>query len=109
MFTLSTQPVEDLNPPVLDDFILYQNYPNPFNPSTIIKYQTPELSFVALKIYDVLGNEIAALVNEEKPPDTYEVEFSVGQNSILSLSSGIYIYRLTAGNFTSAKKLILLK
>jgi hypothetical protein len=90
-------------------YILSQNYPNPFNPSTIIKYQISELSFITIRVYDVLGNEIATLVNEEKPAGTYEVEFFVGQNSILSLSSGIYFYRLQAGSFIESKKMILIK
>ncbi|GIK60064.1 MAG: hypothetical protein JETCAE03_25460 [Ignavibacteriaceae bacterium] len=91
-------------------FILYQNYPNPFNPSTIIKFTIPvtlsggEGSFVTLKVYDVLGNEVAVLVNEEKDPGIYEVDLDGSK-----LSSGIYIYRLTAGGFTDTKKLVLLK
>jgi photosystem II stability/assembly factor-like uncharacterized protein len=98
------------------EFSLEQNYPNPFNPSTTLSYQIPELSFVTIKVYDVLGNEIAALVNEEKPAGSYDVKFSVGQNSILSLSSGIYFYKLQAvptggqaGNFVETKKMVLIK
>jgi len=96
-------------------YSLSQNYPNPFNPSTTIKYQIPELSLVTLKVYDVLGSEIITLVNEEKPLGSYEVDFSVGQNSILSLSSGIYFYRLQvyapgrAGSFVETKKMMLLR
>jgi hypothetical protein len=85
-------------------FNLSQNYPNPFNPSTKIKYQIPELSFVTLKVYDVLGNEVAALVNEEKPVGSYELEFNA-----TSLPSGIYFYRLQAGSFVETKKMVLLK
>ncbi len=85
-------------------FTLSQNYPNPFNPSTKINYQLPEISFVALKIYDVLGNEIATLVNEEKPVGEYEVEFD-GKG----LPSGIYLYRLQAGNYSEVRKMVLLK
>ena len=91
------------------NFKLEQNYPNPFNPTTKIKYQIPELSFVSLKVFDVLGNEITTLVNEELPPGQYEVEFSVGQNSIQSLSSGVYLYRIQAGTFTETKKMLILK
>lgn len=92
-----------------DDFIpqtnkLYQNYPNPFNPETKIKYSIPKINFVSLKIYDLLGNEIATLVNEEKPSGVYEVEFNAS-----NLSSGIYFYRLQAGEFILTKKLVLLK
>ena len=89
---------------LLKDFELSQNYPNPFNPSTTIKFQIPRNGFVTLKVYDVLGNEVATLVSEEKPAGSYKVEFD-GSN----LASGIYIYRLTSGNYTASKKLILLK
>ncbi len=97
-----------------NDFYLAQNYPNPFNPSTTIKFTIPAVEpvhapSVRLVVYDVLGNEIATLVNEEKPAGSYEVEFSVGQNSILSLSSGVYFYTLSAGNFRETKKMILMK
>jgi len=87
-----------------DSYLLKQNYPNPFNPSTIISWQLPESKFVTLKIYDVLGNEVASLVNEEKPAGNYEVEFNA-----TNLSSGIYYYKLVAGNFIDVKKMILLK
>jgi photosystem II stability/assembly factor-like uncharacterized protein len=88
----------------VNSYLLNQNYPNPFNPSTIISFQLAESRFVTLKVYDVLGNEVATLVNEEKPAGKFEVEF----NST-DLSSGIYYYKLTAGNFTDLKKMILLK
>jgi hypothetical protein len=94
---------------IFTEYVLNNNYPNPFNPTTTIKYQIPEQSFVTLKIYDALGNEITTLVDEEKPAGTYEVEFSVGQNSILSLSSGIYFYQLRTGEFIQTKKMVLLK
>ncbi|HSD62684.1 MAG TPA: T9SS type A sorting domain-containing protein [Ignavibacteriaceae bacterium] len=87
-------------------FFLFQNYPNPFNPSTVIKYQVPELSKVKLTVYDVLGREIKTLVNEEKPVGSYEVEFSAKGGN---LSSGIYFYRIEAGKFSDAKKFVLLK
>ena len=90
-----------------DNFGLVQNYPNPFNPSTRIQYAVSSTQFVSLKVYDVLGNEIATLVNEEKPAGSYEVEFTVAQNSILS--SGIYFYQLKAGNYIEAKKMVLMK
>ncbi|MFZ2322343.1 MAG: C25 family cysteine peptidase [Ignavibacteriaceae bacterium] len=85
-------------------YALDQNYPNPFNPSTTIKYQLPEDGLVTLKIYDVLGSEIATLVNEQKTAGKYEVNFDAS-----SLSSGVYIYKIQAGNFISSKKMILLK
>jgi hypothetical protein len=99
------------------EFTLEQNYPNPFNPSTKIKYSIPSVTLrqaqsdipVTLIVYDVLGNEVATLVNEEKPAGTYEVEFNVAQVSRPELASGIYFYQLKAGNFLEIKKMILLK
>ena len=88
----------------LRDFRLEQNYPNPFNPITTISYQIPELSFVTIKIYDVLGNEIATLVNEEKPSGSYEMHFNGSD-----LTSGIYFYQLKSVEFEESKKMILLK
>ncbi len=88
----------------VSSFLLMQNYPNPFNPSTTINYQIPALNFVTLKVYDVLGNEVVTLVNEEKPAGEYEVEFNAS-----SLSSGIYFYRLQAGSFVETKKMVLLR
>jgi hypothetical protein len=92
----------------VNSYKLYQNYPNPFNPSTKIKYQIPEISFVILKIYDVLGNEIATLVNEELPAGKYEVEFSMGLIN-QTLPSGVYFYQLYAGSFVETKKMVLIK
>jgi len=95
---------------LITDYKLTQNYPNPFNPSTIISYQIPTKSFVTLKVYDVLGNEIATLVNEEKAAGTYQVNFSNQQiTNYKPLASGMYFYTLTAGKFTDTKKFILLK
>jgi len=86
------------------EFSLEQNYPNPFNPITNIKYQIPEISFVTLKIYDVIGNQITTLVNEEKPAGFYNMEFDAS-----ILSSGVYFYSLQASNFVETKKMILIK
>jgi hypothetical protein len=100
------------------EYSLEQNYPNPFNPNTTIKYQIPELSFVTLKVYDVLGSEITTLVNEEKPVGSYEVEFDA-----TTLPSGIYFYRLqvyapgragspstsSGQSFVETKKMVLLR
>ena len=85
-------------------FNLYQNYPNPFNPSTSIRYAISSNQFVKLKVYDVLGNEVATLVDEYKAAGSYEVKFDAAQ-----LSSGIYFYKLHAGNFVETKKMILLR
>ncbi|UCH66194.1 MAG: T9SS type A sorting domain-containing protein [Ignavibacterium sp.] len=92
----------------VEDFKLLQNYPNPFNPATTIKYSVPEVSFVTLKVFDVLGNEITTLVNEEKAKGNYEVEFSVNDRR-RDYPSGIYFYRLQADNFIETKKMILMK
>ena len=89
-------------------FVLNQNYPNPFNPSTIISWEVPVGSWQTLKIYDVLGNEVATLVNEYKPAGKYEVEFNPA-SSIKHPASGVYFYQLRAGNFIETKKMILLK
>jgi hypothetical protein len=86
------------------EFSLLQNYPNPFNPFTIINYQLPTGSFVTLKVYDVLGNEIATLVNEEKAAGEYKVNFNSS-----NLASGMYIYKLNAGGKTFIKKMILMR
>jgi hypothetical protein len=91
-------------PITIDDYELFQNYPNPFNPTTKIKYQIPGLGFVTLKVYDILGNEIATLVNEEKPAGDYEVDFNGS-----TLTSGVYFYQLRAGDYTETKKMILLR
>jgi len=89
---------------VANDFNLEQNYPNPFNPSTTINYSIAERSAVTLKVYDVLGNEVANLVNTTQEAGLHSVNFDAS-----SLSSGLYIYTLNTGNFTSSKKMMLLK
>lgn len=86
------------------EFALMQNYPNPFNPVTTISYSIPQLTDVTLKVYDLLGREVVELVNGEKNPGRYEVNFDGTK-----LSSGVYFYRLTAGSFTQIKKLLLIK
>lgn len=85
-------------------FFLSQNYPNPFNPTTAIMYQISEVSHVSLKVYDLLGREVTTLVNERQMPGRYEINFNASK-----LSSGVYFYRLEAGNFISTKKLVLVK
>ena len=85
-------------------FKLNNNYPNPFNPSTKISYSIPKQSKVTLKIFDIIGNEISTVVNEEKPVGIYEVEFDASK-----LVSGVYFYKLQAGNFIETKKMILLR
>ena len=90
------------------EFVLYQNYPNPFNPSTKISWQSPVGSHQTLKVYDILGNEVATLVNEYRNAGNYNVDFNPA-SSIKNLVSGIYFYRLQAGSFVETKKMILLK
>jgi hypothetical protein len=91
---------------VVEGFRLEQNYPNPFNPSTTIGFRVPGLwsSLVRLSVYDLLGREVAVLVNEKKEPGSYEVKFEG-----VGLSSGVYFYRLQAGEFATTKRLLLLK
>jgi subtilisin-like proprotein convertase family protein len=89
-----------------EEFYLAQNYPNPFNPSTKIRYSIPYSANIEIKVFDILGRETALLVKEYKPAGNYEVEFSTSGRAI---SSGIYFYKLTAGNFSSVKKLVILK
>jgi photosystem II stability/assembly factor-like uncharacterized protein len=91
-------------PLVPDRFALLQNYPNPFNPNSDIRYQISEVSIVKLAVYDILGHEVAVLVNERKAPGTYQVRFEGS-----SLPSGVYFYRLQAGDFVQTRKLLLVK
>jgi hypothetical protein len=83
---------------------LAQNYPNPFNPSTTIKYSIPKTGNVQLKVYDIIGNEVATLINETKTPGSYEVHFNSAE-----LATGVYIFSIRAGNFIQTRKMILLK
>jgi len=87
-----------------NDYSLSQNYPNPFNPSTNIEYSIPEASFVELKVYDVLGNEVATLVNEQQSAGVYRADFTGD-----GFASGLYIARITAGNYTNSIKMSLMK
>ncbi|MGD0338316.1 MAG: T9SS type A sorting domain-containing protein [Bacteroidota bacterium] len=89
---------------VPNEFALFENYPNPFNPTTSIGYQIPQEGFVMIKIYDVLGREVASLINEYQKPGKYNVEFNAA-----NLSSGFYIYQLKVNDFISTKKMLLLK
>ncbi|MBK7377584.1 MAG: SBBP repeat-containing protein [Ignavibacteriales bacterium] len=96
--------LDDKTGNILIGYNLSNNYPNPFNPTTKIKYTIPARNFVTLKVYDVLGNEIVNLVNQEKQAGSYEINFDA-----INLSSGIYFYKLQTGDFVHAKKMILLK
>jgi hypothetical protein len=88
----------------ISEYILNQNYPNPFNPTTTISFTIPTTSTVSLKVFNILGKEVATIVNETKIAGNYSVKFNAG-----GLSSGIYFYQLTTDNFTATKKFTLLK
>ena len=87
-----------------DEFTLYQNYPNPMNPTTTIRYRIPKVGNVTLKIFDMLGAEVATLVSKYQSEGNYEVNFNASE-----LSSGVYLYQLRVNNFIATKKMILLK
>jgi hypothetical protein len=88
----------------VSEFKLNQNYPNPFNPTTTISFTIPSTSNVSLKVFNILGKEVATLVNESKSAGNYSINFNAS-----GLSSGVYFYQLTTDNFTSTKKFILMK
>ncbi|HSW56349.1 MAG TPA: T9SS type A sorting domain-containing protein [Ignavibacteriaceae bacterium] len=97
----------DINEPpekLVDNFQLFQNYPNPFNPTTTLSFVIGQSSFVSLKVYDMLGNEVATLVDEYKPAGNYEVEFDASR-----LPSGVYFYQLQSGYFISTKSMVMIK
>jgi hypothetical protein len=96
--------VQEDHSAIPSEFNLAQNYPNPFNPSTKISWQSPIGSWQTLKVYNVLGNEVATLVDEYKSAGNYEVEFDASQ-----LTSGIYFYKIQAGSFVETKKMVLLR
>jgi len=89
---------------ITENFWLKQNYPNPFNPTTTISFSVAEYGFITLKVYDILGSEVAVLISEKKPAGKYEIKFNA-----TGLASGMYIYKLTSGNYSSAKKLMLMR
>jgi len=98
----SVEQIEDELLPT--EFRLEQNYPNPFNPSTTIRFALPKTSNVTIKIYDVLGRQVATLVDEKYQPGVYKIIFEAGE-----LASGLYIYRIQTQSFTQSRKLMLLK
>jgi len=104
VYNLITDVEDENNTGYPETFQLYQNYPNPFNPTTKITYSIPQRSFVTIKVYNVLGNEVTELVNEDKPAGEYQVEFNGS-----GLTSGIYLYNLQAGSFVDTKKMIFMK
>ncbi len=102
----SVTAIKSFNPAnnIPTDYSLFQNYPNPFNPTTTIEFSIPKSEFVTLNVFDVIGRKVASLVNENKEAGKYSIIFNGSK-----LSSGIYFYRLQAGNYSAVKKLILLK
>jgi hypothetical protein len=108
--SIMTSVVKDLQNILPKEYRIEQNFPNPFNPSTTISWQMPEGSLVTLKVYDILGNEVASLVNGFQKAGVHSITFNT-QNAAGSrnLSSGVYFYRLSAGNFVSTKKMVLVK
>ena len=103
--------ITEIENDLLSNFNLLQNYPNPFNPNTTIEFRIADFGFVSLKVYDILGNEVASLVDEYRPAGKYTVEFNShsGLSGIRELPSGVYVYQLNAGGFVKSKKMILLK
>ena len=89
---------------VVRDYALAQNYPNPFNPTTQIHFELPQSGFVTLKVFDMVGREVATLVNDPRNSGSYTVRFDA-----TNLSSGLYVYRLSAGSYSSVKKMIVMK
>ncbi|HMQ67415.1 MAG TPA: T9SS type A sorting domain-containing protein [Ignavibacteria bacterium] len=108
-FVQTPTSLNETNSQIVKDFYLSQNYPNPFNPSTIINYNCSMFNFITLKVYDVLGNEVATLVNENKPAGSYKVEFSA-ESIGRDLASGIYFYSLSVdGVVVDTKRMVLLR
>ena len=104
-YTATTDPTVDVEDEInLNSYELKQNFPNPFNPSTQINYNVADSGFVNLRVYNILGIEVATLVNEFKPAGRYQVSFNAN-----NLSSGVYIYNLSVNDFTNTRKMILEK
>ena len=106
---VNTSSIQNISTLTTGDYMLYQNYPNPFNPETKIRFHIKESGFVSLKVYDVLGKEIATLVNEYQKAGTYEVPFSINQFSNNKISSGVYFYKIETHSYINTKRMILLK
>ncbi len=100
----SVSGVEDENYILPEEYVLYQSYPNPFNPSTKIKYSVPKSEVVSLKVYDILGREVAVFLDEYKSAGTYSIDFNASR-----FASGVYFYQLHSGSFVETKKMILMK
>lgn len=109
MLNLGETAVDDRENTVPNDFVLAQNYPNPFNPETIISYTLPQAENVTLAVYDVLGNEITTLVNEHQTSGQHQVSWNGKDADGVNVASGIYVYRVTAGNSVQSHKMLLVK
>jgi hypothetical protein len=108
IYKLIVTEVESQNGEIPVNYSLSQNYPNPFNPITKIQYSIPQSSRVVIKVFDILGSEIETLVNEEKPAGIYELNWNA-VSAAGGLPSGVYFYQLRAGDYTSVKKMLLIK
>jgi len=104
-YVLDPTSVDDLNQSRYE-YVLYQNYPNPFNPVTKIRFSIKETNPVKIKLYDIVGREVAVIMNEVKDAGEYEIELNAGK---LGISSGVYFYQMKAGDYTSIKKMVYLK
>ncbi|MCK5088191.1 MAG: T9SS type A sorting domain-containing protein [Melioribacteraceae bacterium] len=96
--------IREIGSEIPNKYDLGQNYPNPFNPTTIINFSIPESGLVTLKVFNVLGQEVVTLVNEVKSAGTYEVDFDASQ-----LTTGMYVYTISSGNYSATKKMMLVK
>jgi len=115
----TTVDVDDSPDEIPDGFVLYQNFPDPFNPSTTIRFSIPNMNdatsagarggLVVLKVYDVLGREVATLVEEALPAGEYELTFDAGKARRASITSGVYFYQLKSGGYVQRKKMVLIK
>ena len=104
LFTGRVLPVSETKKPSPEKFVLQQNYPNPFNPATVISYALPTSGRVTLRIYDLLGKEVAQLVDEDKPAGNYKASFNASH-----LASGVYFYKLECGALRAVRKMLLIK
>jgi hypothetical protein len=107
-FILPYNGIRKLSNELPKEFQLYQNYPNPFNPSTKIKFEIPKCAFTNLIVYDIVGREVATLVNEKLQPGTYEVEWSAISGGT-NYPSGVYIYKFISGDYSVTKRMVLIK
>lgn len=106
---LGIDPFVEAEEALPNDFSMSQNYPNPFNPTTTVAFTIPEASYVTIEIFNILGQNVRVLVDRDMPAGTHEVVWNGKNDSGAKVSSGIYLYRLTAGDYSQSKKMVLLK